>query len=121
MNTVPRTDGAVSDPGDAMARRLAWVCVVGLAACGLAAGDPPATQIAPPTDDLAFAAACLDRGEETAAVAHLARHVADHPNQPLVRFTLAELLWRRNRRTEACAEYKRFLDDTDASANNVSR
>lgn len=107
-----------------MPRRLFWVCVAGLAACGIAAGGPPAAQTAPADaapDDLAFAAACLDRGEETAAAAHLIRHVAVHPDQPLVRISLAELLWRRNRQAEAGVEYERFLNDTDASANNVSR
>jgi hypothetical protein len=107
-----------------MPRRLAWVCAAGLAACGFATGGPPSAQIAQADiapDDLAFAAACLDRGEETAAAAHLIRHVAVHPDQPLVRFPLAELLWRRNRLAEAGVEYERFLNDTDASANNVSR
>jgi tetratricopeptide (TPR) repeat protein len=104
-----------------MARRLASAYLAALAACGFAAGAPPATQLAPATDDLSFAAACLDRGEETAAAAHLSRHLAANPDQSLVRFSLGELLWRLDRFAEAGNEYERFLNDTSPSAGNVNR
>jgi tetratricopeptide (TPR) repeat protein len=103
-----------------MARRLARVCLAAVAACGFA-GAPPTTQVAPPTDDLGFAAACLDRGDDTAAASYLMRHLAAHPDQPMVRFALAELFWRRDRLADAGAEYERFLHDAPSSAGNVNR
>src|SRR4051794_40501628 len=107
-----------------MTRRLAWVCLAGLWLGVNAVADPPPAQIAvadADADDLALAAACLDRGEETAAAAHLSRHLAAHPDRPLVRFALAELLWRRDRPAEARAEYERFLRDTPSRGDNVGR
>src|ERR1051326_249807 len=66
-----------------MARRFAWICLDGLSVAAPGVAQlPPATQVAP-TDDLALAATCLDRGEETAAAAHLTRHFAGHPDPAL--------------------------------------
>jgi tetratricopeptide (TPR) repeat protein len=113
-----------------MTRHLAWVCLAGLT-CGpaAAAADRPAppaalTRAATAEDapqDLALAAACLERGEETAAVAYLTRHVAAHPNQPLVRAYLAELLWRRDRLADAKVHYERFLDDAQVASLDPAR
>jgi hypothetical protein len=60
---------------------------------------------------LSLAAAHLELGDEPAACAHLARYVAAHPEQPLLRARLAELLCRRQRFAEARAEYERFVAD----------
>src|SRR4051794_36754765 len=100
-----------------MGRRLAWVCLAGLWTTHFVFGQPPATPTtaqtaAAPTADLPLAAACPDRGDETAAAGHLARHLVDHPDRSLVRFSLAELLWRRDRFREAGIEYDRFVRDT---------
>jgi hypothetical protein len=107
-----------------MARRFAWVCLGGLTVSPAVADPPPppTAQIAvAASDDLALAAACLDRGEETAAVEHLSRHVAAHPDRPLVRFSLAEVLWHRGRSAEARVEYERFVRDTPSRPATVSR
>jgi hypothetical protein len=102
-----------------MTRQLAWFCLSGLAcAAGTAAAEPPPpaalAQAAAADDapqDLALAAACLERSEETAAVAYLARYVTAHPHQPLVRAQLAEMLWRHDRLAEARTHYEQFLSD----------
>jgi hypothetical protein len=110
-----------------MARRFAWIFLAGPLTGPLAAGDGPIAPPVPPTaqlaatDDLALAAACLDRGEETAAVNHLSRHLAAHPDRPLVRFSLAELLWRREQVAEAAIEFSRFIRETPAQPGTVSR
>jgi len=112
-----------------MARRLAWVCLVAaVGGTSAIAADLPApvnpTQSAATPDadnDLALAAACLDRGEETAAAAHLSRHLATHPDRPFVRFSLAELFWRRERFAEARAEFERFLRDAPDVTATVGR
>lgn len=106
-----------------MARRLAWVL---LAIAGIArAADPvptPPTQFNVETgDELDLAAACIDRGDETAAASHLARHLVAHPDRTVVRFSLGELLWRRERFPEAAVEYTRFVRDTPPRPATVSR
>jgi hypothetical protein len=109
-----------------MARRLAWVCLGGLAGLPSAVADPPsaprtAQVAAADADDLALAAACLDRGEDGPAAQYLARYVAAHPDRPLVRFALAELLWRCGRLPESGAEYERFVDDTPPRPATLGR
>src|SRR5256885_14691169 len=108
-----------------MARRLAWVCLAGLGIVPFAAaGPPPPAQVTAAdesSDDLALAAACLDRGEETAAVVHLSRHLAAHPDRSLVRFSLAELLWRRDRLAEACGEDQPLFPGTPPPGADGSR
>src|SRR5262245_38882896 len=112
-----------------MARHLAWVCLAGL---GCAAGGPAVAAANPPepptlapaedaANDLALAAACLERGEETAAAAYLARFVTAHPDHPLVRAYLAELLWRRERLSEARTHYERFLADAQLATLDTGR
>jgi hypothetical protein len=103
-----------------MIRRLTWLCLAGLATADAAwAAAPEAVRLAPAgtTDaagpDLALAAACLERGEETAAVAHLTRYVTTCPDQPQIRAALAELLWRRDRLADAKVHYERLLRDAN--------
>lgn len=102
-------------------RRLA-ACACGLAFLGCA--SPPADQLppaverevliaraAPPADEadhLAKAAACVDRGDEPAAVPHLQAHLAARPDAVMIRAYLAELLLRTGRPAEARAEFERF-------------
>jgi Tfp pilus assembly protein PilF len=107
-----------------MARRLAWVCLGGLAAVRPAVADPP--PVPPPaqlaaSDDLALAAACLGRGEDATAIEHLSRHLAVHPDRSLVRFSLAEVLGRCGRFAHAGAEYERFIHDTPPRPELISR
>lgn len=61
-----------------------------------------------PDSDLAQAAACLERGEETAACALLASHIASHPHHVSLRAQHAELLMQLNRLSEARDEFERF-------------
>jgi Flp pilus assembly protein TadD len=92
-----------------MVRQFAWVCLtVASLARAVMADDTP--------NDLTLAAACLERGEETAAVAYLTRHVTAHPDQPVVRATLADLLWRRDQWADAQAHYERFICDAQLAA-----
>jgi tetratricopeptide (TPR) repeat protein len=58
--------------------------------------EPPATP-----DELSLAADCLERGDDAAAVVHLERHVAEHPEQIVFQAQLAEVLARLNRLSEA--------------------
>jgi hypothetical protein len=111
-----------------MARRLTWVCLAGVlwTGPGLAAAPElvPLAQAAAADDappDLAVAAACLERGEETAAVAHLTRYVTAFPDRPLIRATLAELLWRRDRLADARQHYEQFLRDSEPSGTEIGR
>src|SRR5689334_7233635 len=100
-----------------MTRHLAWAGVAGLA-WGLSGPPAPAQgpAAADTSRDLVLAAASLERGEETAAVAYLTRYVRAHPQQLQVRGQLAELLWRRDRLPEARAEYEAVLRDGPAAA-----
>jgi len=68
-------------------------------------------------DDVGLAAACLERGDDNAAISHMARHLKAHPEKSFVRFTFAELLFRHDRIDEAKLEYERFLREAPAGAD----
>jgi tetratricopeptide (TPR) repeat protein len=71
----------------------------------VAIDEPPPTD-APPPDALSLAADCLDRGDESAAVRHLEKHVGAHPDQVVFRAQLAEILARLDRLPEAQAQFE---------------
>lgn len=92
----------------------AWA-VVSLVAAGCLGPIPPTGPNQPPDidgpDALARAAACLDRGDDAAAVGHLTKHVQLHPDEVMTRAMLAELLFRLDRFPAARAEYERVVAD----------
>jgi hypothetical protein len=85
-----------------------------------AAAQPPvpspvvaasATQPAPalPPDALTLFAECQQRGDPSAAAAHLGAYVREHPDQLMFRAHLAELLLTLDRPTDAKAHFERFV------------
>lgn len=62
----------------------------------------------PAVDHLASAAACVQRGDEPAAVPHLEAHLAARPDAVMIRAYLAELLLRTGRAADSRAEFERF-------------
>jgi hypothetical protein len=97
-----------------MVRHFAWVFLaVGSLTAIVTADEPP--------NDLTLAAACLERGEETAAVAYLTRYVTAHPDQAIVRAALADLLWRRDQWADAQAHYERFITDAQLGPLDPAR
>ena len=80
-------------------------------ACLLVCAAPPADAAlsAAVADNLARAAACLDRGDSVGAVPHLAAHVKAHPDQVMVRAYLAELLFKLKRFDAAAGQFERFV------------
>lgn len=78
---------------------------------------PPAVEpelviarAAPPADvdHLTRAAACVERGDETAAVTHLEAHLAARPDAVMIRAYLAELLLRIGRTADAREQFEWF-------------
>jgi hypothetical protein len=65
----------------------------------------------PVADSLQRAAACLERGDDAAAVSHLARYVETHPEHVTIRAHYAELLLRQERRAEARRQFERYVRD----------
>lgn len=70
----------------------------------IARAAPPAQEV----DHLARAAACVERGDEPAAVPHLEAHLATRPDAVMIRAYLAELLLRTGRPADARTEFERF-------------
>jgi predicted Zn-dependent protease len=70
----------------------------------LARAAPPAEEV----DHLAEAAACVDRGDEPAAVPHLQAHLTARPDAVMIRAYLAELLLRTGKPAEAREQFERF-------------
>jgi len=70
----------------------------------IARAAPPAVDV----DHLARAAACVERGDEPAAVPHLEAHLAARPDAVMIRAYLAELLLRTGKPADARAEFERF-------------
>ena len=71
---------------------------------GTLADDPAATRSA-----LSLAAEALQQGDERAACEYLGKYLTTRPEHSEVRLHYAELLLRLERRTEARAEYQRFI------------
>lgn len=75
----------------------------------------PATAIEE-EDPLTLAAECLSRGDEPAAARHFESYVKAHPDQPMFRLHLADLLLKVGRDDDAWSHYTRFVADAqDAS------
>jgi tetratricopeptide (TPR) repeat protein len=64
-----------------------------------------------PRTHLSLAAAFLEKGEDEAALTHLAEYVRSHPENLKVRVHLAELLIRMKRLSEARTELERVVAD----------
>ena len=79
--------------------------------------DPPVSESQLPVqtedsvDSLALAAECLDRGDSTKAVTHLADHVRKNPDQVMFRSMLAEQFLKLGRFSEARMEFERSADE----------
>ncbi len=70
----------------------------------IARAAPPAEEI----DHLSSAAACVQRGDELAAVPHLQAHLVDRPDAIMIRAYLAELLLRTGKPIDARREFEHF-------------
>ncbi len=102
-------------------RRLA-ACACGLFLVGCANTPPERlpsavepelliARAAPPADDtdhLSRAAACVQRGDEPAAVPHLQAHLNARPDAVMIRAYLAELLLRTGKAEDARREFEQF-------------
>jgi hypothetical protein len=104
-------------------RRLLLVGVLASAAsCQTLLGPLPPELAAPveaDDDPLTLAAECLQRGEKAAAATHLEAHVSRHPDQPMFRAHLAELLWKLDRPREARPHFERFVADAQDGVGPV--
>src|SRR5262245_46542646 len=92
------------------------------AGCQTLLGPVPPELAAPAEaddDPLTLAAECLQRGEKAAAAAHLETHVSRHPDQPMFRAHLAELLWKLDRPGDARTHFERFVADAQEGAGPV--
>ncbi len=114
MNPLPGWSGG----GRPMRKTLLAAAAVGLTAAGCFAPfrwaeAPDAAPVEPAADHgdgaLTRAAACLDRGEESAAVPHLREYVRANPSAHLTRAHLAELLYRHGEPAAARTEFEQFL------------
>lgn len=70
-------------------------------------------------DHLTLAADALARDDRPAAATHLTAYVRAHPDQPMFRAQLAELLFRLGRHPDARAEFERFVADADGAGGTV--
>lgn len=115
-------------------RRLA-VCACGLLLAGCASTPeerlPSALEpevliarAAPPADEvdhLARAAACVDRGDEPAAVPHLVAHLNGRPDAVMIRAYLAELLIRTGKPADARREFEQFVRQASGLSGEAGR
>jgi len=78
--------------------------------------EPPAPAKAEDDDPLTLAAECLSRGDESAAAGHFETYVRAHPDQPMFRLHLADLLLKLRRDADAQAHYTRFVTDAQEAS-----
>ena len=83
----------------------------------IARAAPPAE----PVDHLASAAACVERGDEPAAVPHLEAHLAARPDAVMIRAYLAELLLRTGRSADARGEFEHFTRQASGMGGEAGR
>jgi hypothetical protein len=74
----------------------------------IATPTPPAR---PPEDSLRLATDAVEAGDDAAALPHLVRYLAEHPEHVLVRVYLADALWRQERADEAAGQFERVIAD----------
>jgi hypothetical protein len=84
----------------------------GLAEASHKTTQPPAPE---PADHLALAAACVERGDQPAAAAHLERYVRANPGQLMFRAHLAELLLKTDQPDRARFHFEAFVADAQAA------
>lgn len=70
---------------------------------------------------LSLAAAYLETGDEAGACPQLAKYVAAHPDNLVIRNHLAELLLRLHRLSEAQAEFERFIADAQEQGGSIAK
>ncbi|HYH67376.1 MAG TPA: hypothetical protein VD866_21945 [Urbifossiella sp.] len=105
-----------------MRRMLLVGLLASAAGCQTLLGPPPpelGATLEGDDDPLTLAAECLQRGEKEAAAAHLEAHVGRHPDQPMFRAHLAELLWKLDRPADARAHFERFVAAAQDGAGPV--
>jgi hypothetical protein len=78
-----------------------------------AAVEPAKPQAGETADPLKLAAECLERGDDAAALPHLAQYVAAHPDHAAIRAHLAEVELRQGRRAGARREFEQYLADAE--------
>ncbi|MBN9524248.1 hypothetical protein J0H58_38005, partial [bacterium] len=87
--------------------------------CQTLLGPPPPELASSDDDPLTLAAEALERSDETGAAAHLEAHVRRHPDQPMFRAHLAELLWNLDRPADARVHFERFVADAQDATGPV--
>lgn len=83
----------------------------------IARAAPPAEDI----DHLSLAAACVQRGDEQAAVPHLQAHLTDRPDAVMIRAYLAELLLRTGKPTDARREFEMFTRQASGMSGEAAK
>jgi Tfp pilus assembly protein PilF len=110
-------------------RRLAALIGSGFLALGgcvspTAERSEPAPAVrgaTPEPDHLALAAACIDRGDESAALPHLTAHVTARPDAVMIRAYLAELLFKLDRVDESRSHFERYVRDADGMSGQAGK
>ncbi len=87
-------------------RRLWLVCLVCLACRPSAAAEPPDVEA---QNHLSRAAACLEKGDDAGACAHLGRFLEAQPAHRNARFYHAELLLKLGKHAEAADQFERAV------------
>lgn len=116
-----------------MRRLLAPACALLVAGCAssekehlpsafepevlIARAAPPAAEV----DHLARAAACVERGDETAAVPHLEAHLTTRPDAVMIRAYLAELLLRTGKPAAAREQFEHFTRQASGQSGEAGR
>jgi predicted Zn-dependent protease len=100
---LPKVQALRDDPETGVPERLPRAEVVRASYAEITPTPAPAED-----DALGQAAACVEKGDEAGAAAHLGRHVKAHPEQVMIRAYLAEVLLKLNRLPEAQDQFERF-------------
>src|SRR5262245_2094305 len=102
-----------------MGKRIAWVWLLGLGlGCTVLSPQVEPAKPQAPDESLRLAAECLERGDDAAALPHLARYLAANPEHATIRAHLGEVLMRQGLRADARREFERYIADAQEQGDN---
>ena len=105
-----------------MGKRIAWFLPLGLClGCAVFPGAPMPGESAEPLSEIQLAAQCLEKGDDVGALPHLSAYVEAHPEQPVIRVHLAEVMLKLDRKADAKKQFEQYIRDAQPQGGEMCK